>query len=105
MSCIYERVEDLKAGADYYLIKPFAFNQLYARFNTLPRRPRETMEQKVIQVCGIEIDLIKRMLKRYGQLIYLQTTEIRLIEYLAYHAGQVFNKPGLKVLVSLPNGK
>ena len=45
------------------------------------------------------------MLKRYGQLIYLQTTEIRLIEYLAYHAGQVVNKRGLKVLVSLPNGK
>ena len=45
------------------------------------------------------------MLKRYEQLIDLQATEIRLTEYLAYHAGQVVNKPGLKVLVSLPNGK
>lgn len=92
MSGINDRVEGLNAGADDYLVKPFAFNELDARVNALLRRPRETVEMKVLRVCGIEIDLMKRVVKRDGQLIDLQPTEFRLLEYLVRHAGQVVTR-------------
>ena len=58
----------------------------------LLRRPRETVEQKVLQVSGLEIDLMKRVVRRNGQLIDLQPTEFRLLEYLVRHAGQVVTR-------------
>ena len=60
MCGIDDRVEGLNAGADDYLVKPFAFSELSARVNALLRRPRETVEQKILQVSGLEIDLMKR---------------------------------------------
>jgi two-component system OmpR family response regulator len=72
MSGIDDRVEGLNAGGDDYLVKPFAFSELSARVNALLRRPREAVEQKVLQVASLEIDLLKRNVKRSGQLIDLQ---------------------------------
>ncbi len=92
MSGIDDRVEGLNAGGDDYLVKPFAFSELDARVNALLRRPRSTLEQKVLQVSGLEIDLMKRLVKRDGQTIDLQPTEFRLIEYLVRHAGQVVTR-------------
>ena len=82
MCGIDDRVEGLNAGADDYLVKPFAFSELSARVNALLRRPRETVEQKILLVSGLEIDLMKRVVRRNGQLIDLQPTEFRLLEYL-----------------------
>jgi two-component system OmpR family response regulator len=92
MCGIDDRVEGLNAGADDYLVKPFAFSELSARVNALLRRPRETVEQKILLVSGLEIDLMKRVVRRNGQLIDLQPTEFRLIEYLVRHAGQVVTR-------------
>jgi two-component system OmpR family response regulator len=92
MCGIDDRVEGLNAGADDYLVKPFAFSELAARINALLRRPRATVEQKVLQVAGVECDLMKRVVRRDGQLIELQPTEFRLIEYLIRHAGQVVTR-------------
>ena len=92
MSGIDDRVEGLNAGGDDYLVKPFAFSELSARVNALLRRPRESVEQKVLQVASLEIDLLKRTVKRNGQLIDLQPTEFRLLEYLVRHAGQVVTR-------------
>lgn len=92
MSGIDDRVEGLNAGGDDYLVKPFAFSELSARVNALLRRPREAVEQKVLQVASLEIDLLKRNVKRSGQLIDLQPTEFRLLEYLVRHAGQVVTR-------------
>jgi two-component system OmpR family response regulator len=92
MCGIDDRVEGLNAGADDYLVKPFAFSELIARVNALLRRPRGTVEQKVLQVSGVEIDLMKRLVKRDEQLIDLQPTEFRLLEYLVRHAGQVVTR-------------
>jgi two-component system OmpR family response regulator len=92
MCGIDDRVEGLNAGADDYLIKPFAFSELTARVNALLRRPRETVEQKVLQVADLKIDLMKRLVWRNGQLIDLQPTEFRLLEYLVRHAGQVVTR-------------
>ncbi len=92
MCGINDRVEGLNAGADDYLVKPFAFSELTARVNALLRRPRETVEQKILQVSELEINLMKRLVKRDGQLIDLQPTEFRLLEYLVRHAGQVVTR-------------
>ena len=92
MCGIDDRVEGLNAGADDYLVKPFAFSELGARVNALLRRPRETVEQNILQVSGLEIDLLKRVVRRGGQLIDLQPTEFRLLEYLVRHAGQVVTR-------------
>ncbi|MGH8559114.1 MAG: response regulator transcription factor [Methylococcales bacterium] len=92
MCGIDDRVEGLNAGADDYLVKPFAFSELIARVNALLRRPRGTVEQQVLRVSGIEIDLMKRVIRRGGQLIDLQPTEFRLVEYLVRHAGQVVTR-------------
>jgi two-component system OmpR family response regulator len=92
MSGIDDRVEGLNAGADDYLVKPFAFSELDARINALLRRPRETVDQKMLQVAGVEIDLMKRLVKRDGRIIDLQPTEFRLLEYLVRHAGQVVTR-------------
>jgi len=89
MCGIDDRVEGLNAGADDYLVKPFAFSELGARVNALLRRPRETVEQKVLQVSDLKIDLMTRLVWRNGQLIDLQPTEFRLLEYLVRHAGQL----------------
>ena len=92
MGGIDDRVEGLNAGGDDYLIKPFAFSELSARVNALLRRPRDTLEQKVLQVASLEIDLLKRTVRRSGQLVDLQPTEFRLLEYLVRHAGQIVTR-------------
>ena len=92
MCGIDDRVEGLNAGADDYLVKPFAFSELSARVNALLRRPRATVEQKVLRVSYLEIDLLKRVVRRSGQFIDLQPTEFRLLEYLVRHAGQVVTR-------------
>lgn len=92
MSGIDDRVEGLNAGGDDYLVKPYAFSELEARVNALLRRPRETIEQKKIRVSGLEIDLMKRLVKRDDQVIDLQPTEFRLLEYLMRHSGQVVTR-------------
>ena len=92
MSGIDARVEGLNAGGDDYLVKPFAFSELVARVNALLRRPRDTIEQKILLVGSLEIDLLKRTVRRSGQLIDLQPTEFRLLEYLVRHTGQVVTR-------------
>lgn len=92
MSGIDDRVEGLNAGADDYLVKPFAFSELDARVNALLRRPREPLQQTMLHADGLEIDLMKRLVKRNGQEIDLQPTEFRLLEYLVRHAGQVVTR-------------
>jgi two-component system, OmpR family, response regulator len=92
MGGIDDRVEGLNAGADDYLTKPFAFSELFARVNALFRRPRETVEVTVLRVQDLEIDLMKRTVRRSGDLVILQPTEFRLLEYLARHSGQVVTR-------------
>ncbi|MDO9104436.1 MAG: response regulator transcription factor [Methylovulum sp.] len=89
---IDDRVEGLNAGADDYLVKPFAFSELAARVHALLRRPRATMTINLLRAQDLTIDLLKRAVKRDGEIIELQPTEFRLLEYLARHAGQVVTR-------------
>ena len=92
MDGVEDRVEGLEAGADDYLVKPFAMSELIARIGALARRPHLAQTQTKIRIGDLEIDLLKRNATRAGQVIDLQPQEFKLLEYLMRHAGQVVTR-------------
>ena len=92
MDGVEDRVEGLEAGADDYLVKPFAMSELIARIGALSRRPHLAEAQTRISVGELEIDLLKRNATRSGQTIDLQPQEFKLLEYLMRHAGQIVTR-------------
>lgn len=92
MSGVDDRVEGLEAGGDDYLVKPFAFSELLARVHALARRPHTTAEETVLKAGGLEMDLIRREVRRDGKPIELQPREFRLLEYLMRNAGRVVTR-------------
>jgi two-component system OmpR family response regulator len=92
MSAVDERVRGLRAGADDYLAKPFSFDELPARIETLVRRPTETREETRL-VCGeLELDLIARVARRSGREIELQNREFQMLEFLMRRKGRVVTR-------------
>jgi two-component system, OmpR family, response regulator len=89
---IDERVAGLNAGADDYLVKPFAFSELAARVAALGRRPRRAPPDTRLKVSDLEMDLLSRTVKRGVQAIDLQPREFRLLEFLMRHAEQVVTR-------------
>ncbi|WP_061938203.1 response regulator transcription factor [Aureimonas sp. AU22] len=88
-----DRVEGLEAGADDYLLKPFAFSELMARLNALARRVTpERREETVLTVGDLEMNLISRAVSRGGQAIELQPREFRLLEYMMRNRGRVLTR-------------
>ena len=92
MAGIDDRVTGLNAGADDYLVKPFAFSELVARVKALSRRPRGMSVDTHFRVADLELDVVKHVVKRAGHEIQLQPREYRLLEYLMRHAGQVVTR-------------
>ena len=89
---VEDRVVGLKAGADDYLVKPFAFSELQARLEALVRRAEPESPDTVLIVADLEMDLLKREVRRNQQKIDLQPREFRLLEYLMRHSGQVVTR-------------
>lgn len=89
-----DRVEGLKAGSDDYLVKPFAFSELQARLDALLRRGRDVpgSQSTRLQLADLEMDLLKREVRRSGRKIELQPREFRLLEVLLRHTGQVVTR-------------
>lgn len=85
---VNDRVAGLKAGADDYLVKPYAFAELIARIEALARRRETGAVQTVLRVGDLEMNLISREVRRAGQEIDLQPREFQLLEFLMRHAGQ-----------------
>ncbi|MGA0920237.1 MAG: response regulator, partial [Gemmatimonadaceae bacterium] len=85
------KVETLRAGADDYVTKPFAFEELLARVEALARRPRALASPR-ITVADLEIDLDSHQVRRAGQAIELTPKEFLVLEYLARHAGRVMSR-------------
>ena len=79
---IEDRVEGLDAGADDYLVKPFAFSELAARINALRRRPPVNPETTRLDHGPLSLDRLKREVRRDGQPIALQPREYQLLEEL-----------------------
>lgn len=87
-----DRVMGLQSGGDDYLAKPFAFAELLARLDAIVRRRVAPTPEMLLKVGDLEMDRLKRSVKRAGQTIGLQTREFRLLEYLMLHAGQTVTR-------------
>jgi two-component system OmpR family response regulator len=87
------RVEGIEAGADDYLIKPFAFVELSARLMALQRRHSRTeAPATVLQVADLVLDAVGRTVRRAGASIALQPREFLLLEYLMRHCDQLVTR-------------
>jgi two-component system OmpR family response regulator len=85
------KVATLRAGADDYVTKPFAFEELLARVEALARRPR-ALASPVLRVGDLEIDQATREVRRSGVPIEVTPKEYTVLEYLARHAGRVMSR-------------
>jgi len=91
---IRDRVAGLDAGADDYLVKPFAFAELLARIRALTRRGR-TVEPSPTSVGRLMLDPTTRTVTRDSEPLSLTTREFELLDYLMQQAGQVVSREAL----------
>ena len=86
-----DRVTGLDAGADDYLIKPFAFRELLARVRALLRRDGRAKDP-VLRVGDVEIDTVPREVRRRGRSIELTSKEYAVLEYFARNPNRVLTR-------------
>jgi DNA-binding response OmpR family regulator len=89
---VEDRVAGLDAGADDYLVKPFAFDELLARVRALIRRHHEPSAGTELRVEDLTLDLLRREARRGTRVIELTARELALLEYLMRNAGQVLSR-------------
>ena len=94
---VEDRVRGLQAGADDYLVKPFAFSELVARIQALLRRASATpvAEATVLKLADLELDLLRRKAHRAGQRLDLTAKEFSLLTLLLRRQGQVLSRTEL----------
>ena len=85
------KVQTLRAGADDYVTKPFAFEELLARVEALARRPR-ALVSPVLRVAELELDQNTHEVRRNGEVVELTPKEYAVLEYLMRHAGRVMSR-------------
>jgi DNA-binding response OmpR family regulator len=91
MGSIRDRTEGLDSGADDYLIKPFALEELLARIRALLRRPSE-QQSNVLTAGDLSLDTVNCSVKRAGNTIQLTGREFALLEYLLRNQGRPISK-------------
>ena len=87
---VSDRVEGLNAGADDYLVKPFAFEELSARLRVLTRRTKQTTNR--FALCDLVVDADRRTASRGEEEIALTSREYALLEYMIRNKGRVLSR-------------
>lgn len=90
-SSVKDRVKGLDTGADDYLTKPFAFEELFARVRSLLRR-NQSYKTKTLEIADLELDPASRTVSRAGRRIALTGKEYALLEYLMRNKGRVLTE-------------
>ena len=88
---VQDRVKGLEAGADDYLVKPFAFVEFLARVRSLARRPPPRDAENLV-VGDLEMDIVRRRVRRGGRKIDLTPREFSLLLLLARREGEVMSR-------------
>ncbi len=86
-----DRIKGLDLGADDYVTKPFAFDELLARIRSVIRR-RQGLPHNVVQITDLKIDTTARKVERGGHIISLSAREYALLEYLASRQGETVTR-------------
>jgi DNA-binding response OmpR family regulator len=90
---VEDRVAGLNVGADDYLVKPFALEELLARVNALLRRRKGSLETSTeLRAKDLTLDLVRHEVRRGNRIIELTAKEFALLEYLMRHPGQVLSR-------------
>ena len=92
IDAVKDKVTGLDAGADDYLTKPFAFEELLARIRAILRKKGEQEQAIKLQVGDLSLDLATHKVTRSGKEIELTTKEFALLEYLMRNAGKVVTR-------------
>lgn len=90
-----ECVRGLDTGADDYMIKPFAVEELLARIRAVLRRIRPGLAEDKVRCGDVEVDRVAHRVIRDGREVHLGPTEFRLLDYLMQYPGRVFSREQL----------
>jgi two-component system KDP operon response regulator KdpE len=91
----WDKVEALDAGADDYVTKPFAVDELLARIRALTRRSPESADEPVVEFGDVAVDLSARVVRRGDAVVRLTPTEWKLLEVLLRHPGRLVTREQL----------
>jgi DNA-binding response OmpR family regulator len=89
---VEDRVRGLDAGADDYLVKPFAFSELLARVRALTRRSQRTESVSSLRLADLEMDVTGHSVRRQDRELVLTAREFDLLEYLLRHQGRIVSR-------------
>ena len=99
LDTLHDKVDGLRGGADDYLTKPFAFDELLARVAALLRRDETDEIVRELVVGNLKVDLDRKEVERAGRRLSLTATEYALLVVLAQRPGNVFTRAELRAQV------
>lgn len=92
LDSVEDKLTGFDCGADDYLVKPFSFQELFARIKALNHRNKESIVHPTLKILDLELDSISRKVKRGGKDIILTATEFKILELLLSSRDKVFDR-------------
>jgi DNA-binding response OmpR family regulator len=92
---ISDKIQGLNEGADDYVVKPFAYEELKARIHALLRRQHKVIEN-ILKVSNLTLNRTTKIVKRGEDIIHLSKKEYAILEYLMLHKGEVISRERLE---------